>query len=77
MQRLLMQDLVKWKNSIYRKPLILQGVRQCGKTYLLEKFAYLHYQDLAYFNFEGNPALAELFESNLEPRAYYYRIRRA
>ena len=67
MQRLLMQDLVKWKNNNYRKPLILQGVRQCGKTYLLKKFASLHYQDLAYFNFEGNPALAELFESNLEP----------
>ena len=67
MQRFLMQDLVKWKNSSYRKPLILQGVRQCGKTYLLKKFASLHYQDLAYFNFEGNPAIAELFESNLEP----------
>ncbi len=67
MQRLLMQDLVKWKNSSYRKPLILKGVRQCGKTYLLKKFASLHYQDLAYFNFEDNPALAELFESNLEP----------
>jgi len=67
MQRLLMDDLVRWKNSSYRKPLILKGVRQCGKTYLLQKFASLYYQDLAYLNFEGNPALSELFERNLEP----------
>lgn len=67
MQRLLMDDLVKWKENRYRKPLILQGVRQCGKTYLLQAFASLYYQDLAYFNFEDTPALAELFERNLEP----------
>jgi len=62
-----MQDLIRWKNSNYRKPLILQGVRQCGKTYLLKKFASLYYQDVAYFNFEESPALAEFFKSNLEP----------
>ncbi len=67
MQRLLMSDLVKWKENRYRKPLIIQGIRQCGKTYLLQEFAALNYRDLAYFNFEDTPALSELFERNLEP----------
>lgn len=67
MKRLLMQDLINWKNDKYRKPLILKGVRQCGKTYLLKEFARAEYQDSAYFNFEGNPALADLFEQDLDP----------
>lgn len=67
MKRLLMADLIKWKQGKYRKPLILKGVRQCGKTFLLNEFAKNEYQDTAYFNFEGNPALANLFEQNLDP----------
>ena len=67
MKRILMQKLISWKNDKYRKPLILKGVRQCGKTYLLKEFARTEYQDLAYFNFEGNPALADFFEQDLDP----------
>ncbi|MGM0653174.1 MAG: ATP-binding protein [Bacillota bacterium] len=67
MKRFLMQNLINWKNDKYRKPLILKGVRQCGKTYLLKEFARTEYQDSAYFNFEGNPALADLFEQDLDP----------
>ena len=67
MKRILMQNLISWKNDKYRKPLILKGVRQCGKTYLLKEFARTEYQDLAYYNFEGNPALADLFEQDLDP----------
>lgn len=68
MERLLMHNLISWKNDKYRKPLIVKGVRQCGKTYLLRKFAETHYEDTAYYNFEGNPALADLFDRNLDPK---------
>ncbi len=66
-KRLIMDELIQWKNRKNRKPLILKGVRQCGKTYILREFAGNHYQEVAYFNFEGNPALAERFEQDLEP----------
>jgi len=67
LKRLIQKDLVKWKNRADRKPLILKGVRQCGKTYILNQFGKEHYMDVAYFNFEGNPALAERFEQDLDP----------
>jgi predicted AAA+ superfamily ATPase len=65
MQRLLFDRLIEWKNKKDRKPLILKGVRQCGKTYLLNEFGRLHYKDVGYFNFEGNDALRERFEQDL------------
>ncbi|MCD8117511.1 MAG: ATP-binding protein [Oscillospiraceae bacterium] len=49
-----------------RKPLILKGVRQCGKTYLLKEFGRLYFDSTAYFNFEENPALAEVFEKDYD-----------
>ena len=52
MQRLILNDLVKWKNSRYRKPLILKGVRQVGKTWILKEFGRLYYENIAYFNFD-------------------------
>jgi len=68
LKRLIMNELVKWKSRRDRKPLILKGVRQCGKTYLLTQFGREYYDGIAYFNFEGNPALAERFEQDLDPR---------
>ena len=62
-----MDDLIKWKNKKDRKPLVLKGIRQSGKTYILKEFAKLYYDDVAYFNFEGNPALGERFEQDLDP----------
>jgi len=50
MERLVMQKLLDWKTSKYRKPLILKGVRQVGKTWLLKEFAKRHYKNIAYFN---------------------------
>ncbi len=67
MKRLIINELIKWKNRKDRKPLILKGVRQCGKTYILKFFGKNHYEDVAYFNFEGNPALAQRFEQDLNP----------
>lgn len=68
LKRLILNELAKWKNRKDRKPLILKGVRQCGKTYILNEFGKENYDEVAYFNFEGNPALAERFEQDLEPK---------
>lgn len=62
MKRFILDDLVKWKNSKYRKPLILKGVRQVGKTWILKEFGKLHYENTAYFNFDENAEYREFFE---------------
>ena len=59
--------LEAWKNSVHRKPLILQGARQVGKTYSILEFGRTHYENVAYFNFETNPKLNETFEENISP----------
>lgn len=66
-ERFLMDDLVTWKNSSRRKPLILRGVRQCGKTWLLKEFGTRHFDDTAYFNFEQQNRLADIFSGELNP----------
>jgi predicted AAA+ superfamily ATPase len=55
MRRLIWDDLLAWKSRQNKKPLILRGVRQCGKTWLLNQFGQECYHSYAYFNFEGNP----------------------
>ena len=67
MFRKISQYLLDWKQSPYRKPLILQGARQVGKTYALLAFGREHYENVAYFNFETTPSLAKTFEESLEP----------
>lgn len=63
MERLIMNKLVDWKNSKYRKPLILKGVRQVGKTWLLKEFAARFYKNIAYFNFDEHPEYKQFFEN--------------
>src|SRR6056297_2346460 len=70
MKRLITERLLKWKHRQDRKPLILQGVRQCGKTYILKEFGKEQYADTAYINFEETPQGADLFKKDLDP----YRI---
>lgn len=67
MYRKIMSFLEAWKDSIHRKPLILQGARQVGKTYSMLEFGRSHYENVAYFNFETNPKLNETFEENISP----------
>ncbi|HWR38157.1 MAG TPA: ATP-binding protein [Patescibacteria group bacterium] len=67
MQRKIMGYFMEWKASPYRKPLILQGARQVGKTYSVLEFGRKHYDNVAYFNFETSPRLAETFAENIEP----------
>ena len=68
MQRLLYSELLKWKKSADHKPLILQGVRQCGKTWLLKEFGENEFEDTAYFNFERTTQLVSYFEGDFEPK---------
>ena len=67
MYRKIMSFLEMWKESEYRKPLILQGARQVGKTYSILEFGRTYYENVAYFNFETNPKLNETFEENISP----------
>ena len=62
-----MEYLKTWKDSKYRKPLILQGARQVGKTYTTLEFGRTYYENVAYFNFETNPKLNETFKENIDP----------
>ena len=68
MQRFILEDLVKWKNSKYRKPLILKGVRQVGKTWILKEFGKLYYENTAYFNFDENIEYREFFEKTKDTK---------
>jgi predicted AAA+ superfamily ATPase len=67
MKRKIYPSLIHWKNKIDRKPLILQGARQVGKTYLLKTFGAEHFSKVHYLNFEKNFDLEKLFERNLDP----------
>jgi hypothetical protein len=67
MKRLLEDKLLKWKQSPRRKPLLIRGIRQSGKTWLLQEFGKKYYESIAYFNFEKNKALCMLFKKNLDP----------
>ncbi len=68
MKRFITEDLIKWKESKYRKPLIIRGARQVGKTYIVKDFAYNYYEDLAYFNFDHDEDLKNLFKNTKEPK---------
>ena len=63
MYRTLIEDLKKWKNSRHRKPLILQGARQTGKTWLMKEFGRREYKNTAYLFCQENPALEALFDA--------------
>lgn len=62
-----MDELIVWKNSPYRKPLILQGARQTGKTYTMLELGREHYENVAYFNFESDSSLNNTFDENIKP----------
>lgn len=66
MYRYAIEHLYKWKDSKYRKPLIIEGVRQVGKTWLMKEFGRTAYQNTVYVNFESNSAMAELFATDLD-----------
>lgn len=63
MERLIMNDLIKWKDSRFRKPIILKGVRQVGKTWILREFGKRYYKNIAYFNFDEHMEYKQFFET--------------
>ena len=63
MERLILKRLLEWKNSPYRKPLILKGVRQVGKTWILKEFGRRYYDNTAYFNFDEHEEYKQFFET--------------
>lgn len=67
MYRKIIEFLKNWQKNPHRKPLILQGARQVGKTYSLLEFGRICYENVAYFNFESTPKLESVFEDNITP----------
>lgn len=68
MKREIMQDLISWKNKRNRKPLLLTGVRQCGKTYILRKFGEEHFDNYVYLNLERDPQIAAVFNYDYDTK---------
>jgi hypothetical protein len=67
LQRNAIQDLIKWKSSDERKPLVMRGARQVGKTWLMKEFGRNYYDHYVYFNFDEEDELKSIFESNKNP----------
>lgn len=66
MYRIAIEKLYKWKNSKRRKPLIIKGARQVGKTWLMKEFGKQAYADTVYINFDSNSGMAGLFAADLD-----------
>ena len=68
MERLIFNKFIEWKNSAYRKPLLLKGARQVGKTYACLEFGRKYYDNVVYFHFEGDKStLHQIFDVDLNP----------
>lgn len=65
MERFAMEKLIKWKNSKYRKPMIIRGARQVGKTWLMKEFGKQEFDKVAYINFDQNTRMKGVFEGDL------------
>ena len=68
MQRQLMSELIAWKSRTNRKPLLLKGARQTGKTWLLNEFASQQYRNVIRFDFMLEPSTRSLFDGDLDPK---------
>ncbi len=68
MKRLIEQYFLNWKNDPDKKPLVVYGARQVGKTYSIVEFGKDYYDSMIYFNFEGNHAIKQIFEKDLNPK---------
>lgn len=68
MEREILKELLKWKNSTRRKPLIVHGARQVGKTYIIKEFGKQNYKNMVYVNFEKNKQISIQIDENIDPR---------
>lgn len=68
MNRLIINQFTEWKNKKNRKPLLVTGVRQCGKTYAIKEFGRTEFKNTAYFNFDGNKGLQSVFDYDFDTK---------
>ncbi len=68
LKRNAISELIQWKNSPERKPMVLKGARQVGKTWLMKEFGQNYYDNFAYFNFDEEDELKSIFETNKNPQ---------
>lgn len=68
LRRNAIQDLIKWKSDKERKPMVLKGARQVGKTWLMKEFGENYYENYVYFNFDEEDELKSIFETNKNPQ---------
>ncbi len=67
MERKAMQQLIRWKEKPQRKPMLITGCRQCGKTWLMTEFGKRYFEHTVQFNFEKEPGLVDIFRYDLDP----------
>lgn len=77
MKRFAINELVKWKERNRRKPLIVEGARQVGKTWLIKEFGKTYYDEIAYINFEEKKALQNLFKSDYDIQRILFAVKTA
>ena len=68
MKREILEDLIKWKESKNRKPLIVHGARQVGKTYIIKEFGKKYYKNLIYVNFQTNTKISSQIEDSIDAK---------
>ena len=66
MYRKKIEELIKWKNKKTKKPLIIKGARQVGKTWLMKEFGKNYYENYAYINFDNNERMKTLFSGDFD-----------
>jgi len=74
MERSAYQALLMWKNNVHRKPLVIKGARQVGKTWLMKTFGSNEFESVAYINFEKVTQLANLFETDFDIQRIFRSI---
>ncbi len=74
MQRFAMDKLIEWKNNTNRKPLVIMGARQVGKTWLMKEFGKLYYDKVAYISFYNNTSMSRVFEQDYDINRIIYHL---
>ena len=75
MRRKIYDELVKWKNSLKKKPLMLMGVRQCGKTYIIKEFCQNNYQNVIYVNLFSQDRIIDLYKSDFTSDEKFFQLK--
>ena len=75
MERLLMQELLKWKQKKNRKPLVIHGARQVGKTWLMKEFGKRYFENCVYISFDNNPRMQNVFEQDYDVKRIISALR--